>query len=99
MRDWTLAIFVSIAMVCAAFFCVGFYQDSQVEETKIEHVVKSGETLNGIALKYYRQNKKDYISQRDYAMMVRVANNDKHNLDRKLQIGDRVVVPIYKDKQ
>ena len=99
MRDWGLAIFMGIAMVCAAFFCVGFYQDSQVEETKIEHVVKSGETLNGIALKYYRQNKQGYISQRDYAMMVRVENNKLYNLDRQLQIGDRVVVPLYKEKQ
>lgn len=87
--------FVMCALVALS---INVFSDNVQTEYK-EYVVRSGDTLNGIAQMFHEQNTKGYIALDDYQMMVRTTNRDKYNLQRQLQIGDVVKVPVYTVKE
>lgn len=92
LKTLLLSSLVAIATVSVLDF-YGAFDD--VRTDYINYTVQSGDTLNGIAQEHHSLNTKGYIPLEDYQMAVRVANNDKHNLNRQLQVDDVVKVPVY----
>ena len=91
-------MFTKIAGFCLAIaigYCAAGWGAAEPAET-ITYIARPGDTLNGIAAQHYKLNKPGLMSEDDYALQVRVTNNKLHNLDRKLQIGDEVKVPVFK---
>ncbi len=84
-----------MVLVAAGFMLTGCMETPEPDEV-ITHIAKKGDTLNDIAASHYKLNKAGLMSLEDYSCIVRVKNNNLHNLDRQLQIGDEVKVPVYK---
>lgn len=91
MRGWIAAML----LVCGYFY----FTHQEADVTYLQHVVRAGETLNGIAYDYHNLNTKDYIPADDYAMEVRMKNNHLVLNNRQLQIGDVVLVPVFTVKK
>ena len=96
MTRFAKCLLILTFVVCSMFVCsvcCGWFDN--VKTDYLTYKVQGGDTLNGIAAKYHGLNTKGYIDLDNYAMMIRVTNNDKHNMNRVLQVGDEVKIPVY----
>lgn len=94
MKNVAKVVGLVVCGLAVASVCCGAFK-SNAKCFTIDHVVRSGQTLNGIADSYYDMNSPELVgSKDDYRLHVRVMNNDKHNLERQLQINDIVKVEI-----
>ena len=87
-------IIFTLALVFGSAWELGCFEAPAPEQI-ISYTVKPGDTLNGIAADHYKLNEPGLMSLDDYAMQVRMRNRNLHNLQRKLQIGDTVEVPVW----
>lgn len=88
------AIGICMLLVAAGFMLTGCLEVPEPDQV-ILYEVQPGDTLNGIAAEHFKYNKPGLMSLDDYQMHIRVTNNKLHNLERQLQIGDMVKVPVY----
>lgn len=91
--NWTIAAcWLAFAVVCWSF--LGGFSDAEIERHSVKHVVTSGDTLFGIAEKYYWLNQNGMCFNEFY---YNVGADNKHlaNNRRYLQIGDVVTVNYY----
>ena len=92
MRTLKISCLLIVALLMFSF--IGGFSDSQVERHQVMHLVVAGDTLYGIADKYYVLNEND-ICFNEFWYNLCQDNKYLTANRRRLQIGDVVTVNYY----